>query len=97
MKRERGSVDLHRGSVDLSGRRQVDYEAETKQIIEDQDSRMDPASGGSNGSDAQRDMNVVAAYKAHFREDPFGFMQQVWAYGKAKVGEGECAAADLRQ
>jgi hypothetical protein len=39
-----------------------------------------------NGS--RQEMNVVAAYKAHFREDPLAFLQQVWAYGQGSGWRG---------
>lgn len=29
-----------------------------------------------------RDINVVAQYRAHFREDPLAFMQQIGAYAQ---------------
>ena len=32
--------------------------------------------------------NVVGEYKAHFREDPIAFLQQVWAYGQGSGWRG---------
>ncbi|MCO5555734.1 hypothetical protein L7F22_009279 [Adiantum nelumboides] len=40
----------------------------------------------NNGSSSE--LNVVAAYKAHFREDPLAFLQQVWAYGQGSGWRG---------
>lgn len=39
-------------------------------------------------SNINNEMNVVAAYKAHFREDPVAFLQQVWAYGQGSGWRG---------
>lgn len=37
---------------------------------------------------SNKELNVVAAYKAHFREDPLAFLQQVWAYGQGSGWRG---------
>lgn len=48
-----------------------------------------PTFGAASEDDAMSDeLNVVAAYKAHFREDPVAFLQQVWAYGQGSGWRG---------
>lgn len=37
---------------------------------------------------SSQELNVVAAYKAHFREDPVAFLQEVWAYGQGSGWRG---------
>ncbi|KDN41525.1 acyltransferase-domain-containing protein [Tilletiaria anomala UBC 951] len=58
----------------------------TLDLIDHIDVNSPDVRGSIDGSEGeQNDLNVVAAYKAHFREDPVAFLQQVWAYGQ---GEG---------
>lgn len=50
-------------------------------------------SGQQDGSDphqddSNKDLNVVAAYKAHFREDPLTFLSQLWAYRQGRSWRG---------
>lgn len=49
--------------------------------------------GAKGASGTNKELNVVAAYKAHFREDPLAWFQQVWAYGQGSGWRGcECGS-----
>jgi hypothetical protein len=70
----------------VTGKRAIDLLSDSDGVVSmlaDGQNIADATSGNAAGG--APDLNVVAAYKAHFREDPFAFVQQVWAYGQ---GEG---------
>lgn len=59
-----------------------------RRVAEKTSSLLEHNNGLDNGQ--TNELNVVAAYKAHFREDPLAFLQQVWAYGQGSGWRG-CA------
>jgi len=44
--------------------------------------------GQDEDAASSNDLNVVAAYKAHFREDPIAFLSQLWDYGQGRSWRG---------
>lgn len=46
------------------------------------------ADAGVDAPASRHELNVVAAYQAHFREDPLAFLQQLWAYGSGSGWRG---------